>query len=311
MKSPHPSIIAMLLSVATLATSNAEIKRAGKKDAQAEATATSEGHGGSSSVKKSVTVTSDGNQTIRKTVTIRDGKKEAITEITDAMGKVTRRMGNDDKPDDSNPGDSDSPAEEGQNEGPWLGVRVESASSALRDQLGLEEDEGVVVAVLANDSPASKADIRVNDILLSMNETKLSTPSDLRNEIGKHEVGDIIQLKVLRKGQQSDVSVLLEEKKEDDNANDQGDKPAKPDRQRDGGDDKNEVHIEIHGDGGHGSATATAESSSGSNFDDILGDPNVPENFKKTVREMKDRMREFEDKHGIKDRNDKAKDPVD
>jgi hypothetical protein len=305
MKTPHPSIIATLLGVATLATANAEIKRAGQQDAKAEATATTENHEGSSSYKKTVTVTSDGKQTIRKTVIIRDGKEEIITEITDALGKVIRRKGNDDKSDDSDAADSDSTAEEDPNEGPWLGVRVESASSALRDQLGLEEDEGVVVAVLANDSPASKADIRVNDILLSIDETKLSTPSDLRNEISKHEVGDIIQLKVLRKGQKSDISVTLEEKKKDDDANESGDKPAKPDRSQGNTDDKNEVHIEIDGDGGHASATATSESSTGSSFDDILDDPNVPENFKKTVREMRDRMRDFQDQHGIEGDKDK------
>ncbi|MCU0749820.1 MAG: PDZ domain-containing protein [Akkermansiaceae bacterium] len=146
----------------------------------------------------------------------------------------------------------------------------------------------------------------MNDILLSIDETKLSTPADLRREIGKHEVGDIIQLKVLRKGQRSDISVTLEEKKKDDNANEPGDKPAKPDGQ--GGpnaDDKNEVHIEIDGKGGHASATATAESSSGSSLEEILDDPNVPENFKKSVREMRDRMREFEDKHGIDGDKDK------
>lgn len=305
MKTPHPSIIATLLSVATLATANAEIKRADKKNAHAEATATAESHGGSSSYKKTVTVTSDGEKTIRKTVIIRDGKEEITTEITDALGKVTRRKGNDDKPDDSDAADPDSNAEEDQNEGPWLGVRVESASSALRDQLGLEEDEGVVVAVLANDSPASKADIRVNDILLSIDETKLSTPADLRNEIGKHEVGDIVQLKVLRKGQRSDISVTLEDKKKDDNANEPGDKPAKPDRNQGNADDKNEVHIEIDGDGSHASATATAESSSGSSLEEILDDPNVPEDFKKSVREMRDRMREFEDKQGIDGDKDK------
>jgi hypothetical protein len=315
MKTPHSSILATLLGVATLTTASAEIKRAGQTTAKAEASATSENHDGSSSFKKTVTVTSDGKQTIRKTVIIRDGKEEVITEITDALGKVTRRKGDDDKSDKSDTEDTDPPAEDNQDGGPWLGVRVEAASSALRDQLGLEEDEGVVVAVLAPDSPAAKADIRVNDILLSLDETKLSSPSDLRSEIEKHEAGDVIQLKVLRKGQRSDVSVTLEEKKDDDNPDEPGDKPDKRDRK--GGDtsDRNDVHIEIDGDGGHASATATAEGSAGSSFEDILDDPNVPENFKKTVREMRDRMRDFEDKHGIdvgKDQDRKGdKNPVD
>ena len=223
---------------------------------------------------------------------------------TDALGKVIRRNGDDDKPGKPDAENSVPPAEDNAEGGPWLGVRVESASAALRDQLGLEKDQGVVVALIAPDSPAAKAEIRVNDILLSLDDKNLSTPADLRSEIDKRKAGDTIRLKVLRKGQQSDVSVTLEGKK--DNETDGADKPSKPDRNGGkggkggkGGID-NEVHIEIDSDGAHASATATAEGSAGSSFDDILSDPNVPENFKKTVREMKDRMREFEDKHGIK-----------
>ena len=84
MKTPYPSILVTLLGVASITTASAEIKQAGEHSAKAEASVTTENNGSSSSVKKSVTVTSDGKQTIRKTVTSRDGKEEVVTEITDA-----------------------------------------------------------------------------------------------------------------------------------------------------------------------------------------------------------------------------------
>ena len=43
---------------------------------------------GSSSVKKSVTVTSDGKQTIKKTTITENGKTRTITEITDPDGNT-------------------------------------------------------------------------------------------------------------------------------------------------------------------------------------------------------------------------------
>jgi membrane-associated protease RseP (regulator of RpoE activity) len=221
-----------------------------------------------------------------------------ITEITDALGKVTRFKG--DK-DDKATGDSAKPEDSAtKDNGPWLGVRMQVASAALRDQLGLEEDEGVVVEVLAPDSPAAKSDLRVNDILIALDETKLSTPADLRKELQKHEAGESIQLKILRKGERSEVTVVLEERKTDDSKKPANPPPAEADKGANSS--KEEIHVEVDGEGGQ--ASAHASSSSGSGLDDMLDDPNVPENFKKSLREMQEKMREFEKKHGIKPADD-------
>ena len=122
----------------------------------------------SSNVKKSVTVTSDGNQTIKKTTITENGKTRTITEITDADGntKVVE-------------GDKEPKREEQKEPRVWLGLKAREASAALRGQLGLEDEEGLVVEVLAKEGPAAKADIQVNDLLLSMNEDSLGTPEEL------------------------------------------------------------------------------------------------------------------------------------
>jgi C-terminal processing protease CtpA/Prc len=289
MKPIHPTLIAALLGAASVALAQAEVSKSEKPQASA-----SSGGNHSSSVKKSVTVTSDGKQTIRKTVTIRDGKEEVITEITDALGKVTKHEGN--GKDDTTAESGQSGSATGEDKGPWLGIHVQAAPAVLRDQLGLEEDEGVVVEVLARQSPAAKADIRVNDILLSLDETKLSSPSDLRDELRKHAAGDSVQLKVLRKGQRSDVTVVLEEKQGDD-AENHGNPPP-TDAKNDSGSGHGDAHVDAQG--GEGSIDVKTSSSTSSGFDDVINDPNVPEQFKKTVREMKEKMREFEEKHGIR-----------
>jgi C-terminal processing protease CtpA/Prc len=298
MKTNHHLIIAALLAAAATAITQAETRTSHEHHASAEASVSTDGKP-SSVVRKSVTVTSDGKQTIRKTVTVRDGKEEVLTEITDALGKVTRFRGNetDSAGDDSKPSTNTT----NQDKEPWLGVRVQAAPAVLRDQLGLDEDEGVVVEVLAPESPAAKADIKVNDILLAMDETKLSTPADLRDELRKHNAGESIQLKLLRKGERSEATVVLEEKKSGDPQQPANPPPAEGDKSGNPG--KEDIHVEVDGDGGH--ASAHASTSSGGSLDDVLEDPNVPENFKKSLREMQEKMREFERKHGIKPADDK------
>ena len=296
MKTNRQTLIAALLAAATTALTQAETRTSHEHHASAEASVSTDGKP-SSVVKKSVTVTSDGKQTIRKTVTVRDGKEEVLTEITDALGKVTRFRGNenDDAGDDSKPSANTT----NQDKEPWLGVRVQAAPAVLRDQLGLDEDEGVVVEALAPASPAAKADIKVNDILLAMDETKLSTPADLRDELRKHKAGESTRLTILRKGERREATVVLEEKKSADPQKPANPPPAQSGKAGNPG--KQEIHVEVDGDGGHASAHA---STSSGGLDDVLDDPNVPENFKKSLREMQEKMREFERKHGIKPADD-------
>lgn len=241
----------------------------------AEASATSDGN----VTRKSVTVTSDGGKTIRRTVTVRDGKEEVVTEITDSDGKVTR-IG---KQEDERGAE---PNAAGDDQGGWLGVHVVEASAALRDQLGLAKDEGVVVEAVAPDGSAAKAGLRTNDLLLSLDEVKLSDAEDLRAELRRRGPGDTVSIELLRKGEKKTESVTL------------GKRGGKPDQEGKGkgGDSKTtkiELDVQTDGSGAKGSASAVA----GDSLDELLDDPNLPENFKKSLREMKERMDDFEKKH--------------
>ena len=283
---PSPTLVlTILLATAGLAMADSQTHQTAQTHATAEAHA--EANGNPSSVsKQSVTVTSDGNQTIRKTVTVRDGKEETVTEITDALGHVTRHQ--------DHPGAATEPAEPAAGgDGPFLGVRVQAAPPALRDQLGLAADEGVVVDVVAPKSPAAKVGIRVNDILVALNATKLSTPEGLREQLHKHQPGETVTLSLIRKGERSNDDVILEKKPA---ASGQAGNPPPQEAPHAGTDNsrKDAIHLEVK----DGTATATATATSGSGLDAVLNDPNVSEDFKKTVRDMQKKMRAFEDEHG-------------
>jgi len=278
MKSKTTPVIAVLLASAGMLAAETKITR--QSSATAEATAEVSSGDGSKVTRKSVTVTSDGDKTIRKTVTVIDGKEEVVTEITDADGKVTR-TGNDGEPG----GPTEKTPGTAEHDGAWLGVHVEAAPSALRDQLGLASDEGVVVDACSPDGPAAKAGIRTNDLLLALDEARLSDEEDLRAELKRRKPGDTVSLEIMRKGQKSTESVTLGERRQDDSNT--------PAETKDGKKTKsNTSKVEIHIDGNGGEAHATA----GDSLDSVLDDPNVPDHFKKTVREMKQRMEDMEKK---------------
>ncbi|EKD79091.1 MAG: hypothetical protein ACD_41C00173G0002 [uncultured bacterium] len=103
---------------------------------------------------------------------------------------------------------------------PFLGVRYIPITVELREANDLPVDYGVLVlrgetptelAVIPS-SPADKAGIEENDILLEIDGQKLDSEHDLSTIIGQHVVGDKVTLQVLHDGEEKEVEVTLEER---------------------------------------------------------------------------------------------------
>jgi len=102
---------------------------------------------------------------------------------------------------------------------PYLGVRYQLINKAIQQSNNLSYDYGALVlrgqgptqlAVLPG-SPADKAGIQENDIILEINGTKIDENNSLAKIIGGQKVGSVLELKVWRKGQVNTVKVTLEE----------------------------------------------------------------------------------------------------
>jgi hypothetical protein len=87
-----------------------------------------------------------------------------------------------------------------------LGIRVEPPGALLADQLNLSKDQGMVVAEVFDNSVAKKAGIKVNDILLKVNQQAVSSNSEafikLVADIKADTPFDIV---VLRRGKQETI----------------------------------------------------------------------------------------------------------
>ena len=95
-------------------------------------------------------------------------------------------------------------------EQPYLiGVQVESPSPALRSQLKLYENEGLLVTEIVQDSPAEKAGFQQHDILLRAGDQRISTLEDLRACVNASK-GEAVELTFMRAGKEQKLSATPE-----------------------------------------------------------------------------------------------------
>lgn len=97
----------------------------------------------------------------------------------------------------------------GQREVTWLGISTEETSEALAAQLGLKSGEGLVINFVTEDSPAAKAGLQKNDVLVELNEQMLVHPAQLRKLIQMQKEGDEVKLTYYRAGKKETATVTV------------------------------------------------------------------------------------------------------
>ncbi len=89
---------------------------------------------------------------------------------------------------------------------PYLGVRYTMLAEGALIR-GTQDGPGVLP-----NSPAAKAGIQAEDIILELNAEKITQGNFLASLIQKYSVGDAITLKILRNGKEMEIKVILEER---------------------------------------------------------------------------------------------------
>lgn len=105
---------------------------------------------------------------------------------------------------------------------PWIGVRYIQVDSEYAKRNNLPYNYGALVmrgqvrgdlAVVLG-SPADKAGIKENDLLLEIDGKKLDLKHPLSSQIARHSPGDEITIKIFRDGKEVEQKLTLEERKE-------------------------------------------------------------------------------------------------
>lgn len=83
---------------------------------------------------------------------------------------------------------------------PYIGVQYQLVTEEIAKYFGLPKAEGVIIAEVVPGSPAEKAGLKAEDVVLEVNRQKLTKLDDLKNIVQKSKVGDTLMFKVYRNG---------------------------------------------------------------------------------------------------------------
>lgn len=90
-----------------------------------------------------------------------------------------------------------------------LGVRIQDITQELADEKGLTDLEGVYIPSVVEDGAAEDAGIKEGDVIVKINDVKVSKASELQEQISKYYPGDKVSIDLVRDGKSKKVSVTL------------------------------------------------------------------------------------------------------
>ncbi|MDA3838539.1 MAG: trypsin-like peptidase domain-containing protein [Candidatus Delongbacteria bacterium] len=92
----------------------------------------------------------------------------------------------------------------------YLGIYPKAIVNGEREPLGLDEDQnGILIATVEKDTPAEKAGLQADDIIIEMNGKPIETLEKFRFELAAFEPDEKIKFVVLRDGKEKTFKVKL------------------------------------------------------------------------------------------------------
>jgi hypothetical protein len=95
----------------------------------------------------------------------------------------------------------------------WLGVSIKDLDYDMLDALGLKDKRGTMVINVHPDSPADKAGIKEDDIIIEFDGKEIHDSDDLRRAVRRTRSGDMVKVKLVRQGQEQELEVKMERRR--------------------------------------------------------------------------------------------------
>ncbi|HET6630101.1 MAG TPA: DegQ family serine endoprotease [Woeseiaceae bacterium] len=93
-----------------------------------------------------------------------------------------------------------------------LGVTITTIDEDTAEALGAEVDHGALVSNVQEDSAAEEAGLKVDDIIVEVNDERIDDSRDLANAIGLKGPGDEVTIEYLRNGERQTTTAKLGER---------------------------------------------------------------------------------------------------
>jgi serine protease Do len=92
---------------------------------------------------------------------------------------------------------------------PFIGVQLGEMTSQIRNYLGYDGKNGVVVGGVVPGSPADQVGLQQGDVIVQLNHQAVNKPDDVTNAVKVMKVGQKVSLLVWRQGNLNPVDVTL------------------------------------------------------------------------------------------------------
>jgi len=96
------------------------------------------------------------------------------------------------------------------NDGGWLGVRLEDVTAQKAQDLKIPGQYGALVTEVEPDSPAAKAGLQANDVIVDFAGEKVRSVAGLRRMVRETPVDRTVPVEILRNGERRTLNVTIE-----------------------------------------------------------------------------------------------------
>src|SRR5260221_6696106 len=93
---------------------------------------------------------------------------------------------------------------------PWLGARLQAVTPEIAETLGLKLPNGALVANVAPNSPASRAGLKLSDLIVGIDGQAIDDPNAFDYRFATRPLGGAAQIDVQRGGKTVKLTVPLE-----------------------------------------------------------------------------------------------------
>jgi serine protease Do len=93
--------------------------------------------------------------------------------------------------------------------GSFLGVQLEEVTAEQVKRLGLPEERGALITDVVSDSPASKAGLQKDDVIVRWNGVPVESAMQFRRQIHETPAGRAVRLGIIRNGRENEIQVTL------------------------------------------------------------------------------------------------------
>ncbi|MCK8816682.1 trypsin-like peptidase domain-containing protein [Natroniella sulfidigena] len=95
---------------------------------------------------------------------------------------------------------------------PWIGIYGGDINHNLLERYELEKETGIYIFEIIAESPAAKSGLQEGDIILEIEQQKVTSMSDLKELLQEYQVNDSLELLIYRDGDLITTNLELEER---------------------------------------------------------------------------------------------------